>query len=236
MPTDPLPPTYNLMPEDPPAPKPAAAPQQTVPHSPAKGNQFGPVFPFGTGRLFSCRYLFFKHDQAPLVMMTGVWRQGHIAGINLHYLTFPYVKWMIEHYCGHADFSWQAIKGDKYIANAFRCYKRAGLRLVRGIDCDFLKTVLNSLRSFDPEEIEAMRKEVNKQLQQRMNPKADELTERDKRTGRKYTNIVYPAGNYDTNPNVPLKDARSPNPSPSVNAPNRGPIPGGPASVPGTPI
>ncbi|WP_371357750.1 hypothetical protein, partial [Salmonella sp. M227] len=86
--------------------------------------------------------------------------------------------------------------------------KRAGLRLVRGIDCDFLKTVLNSLRSFDPEEIEAMRKEVNKQLQQRMNPKADELTERDKRTGRKYTNIVYPAGNYDTNPNVPLKDAR----------------------------
>lgn len=229
MPTDPLPPTYNLMPDD----NPASTPQN-VPQTPAaKGNQYGPVYPFGTGKLFSCRYLFFKHDQAPLIMMTGVWaKTGHIAGVNLHYLTFPYVKWMIQHYCGHADFSWQAIKGDKYIANAFRCYKRSGLRLVRGIDCDFLKTILNSLRSFDPEEIEAMRKEVNKQLQQKMNPKADDL----KRTGQQYTKNIYPNDNYDTNKNVPLKDTRSPNDSPTVNTPNRGTIPGSPASVPGKPI
>ncbi len=234
MPTEPLPPNYNQTPQDPLSPKSTATSQQNAPHTPAKGNQYGPVYPFGTGRLFSCKYLFFKHDQAPLVLMTGIWAQtGHIAGVNLHYLTFPYVKWMIQHYCGHGDFSWQSIKGDKYIANAFRCYKRAGLRLVRGIDCDFLKTVLNSLRSFDPEEIEAMRKEVNKQLQQRMNPKADEFTER---TGQRYTKMVYPDGSYDTNPNIPLKNTRSPSDSPMVNAPNRGTVPGSPASVPGTPI
>lgn len=179
--------------------------------------------------------MFFKHDQAPLVLMTGIWaKTGHIAGINLHYLTFPYVKWMIHHYCGHADFSWHSIKGDKYIANAFRCYKRAGMRLVRGIDCDFLKTILTSLRSFDPEEIEAMRKEVNRQLKQRMNPTADEL--KNKRNGRRYTNMVYPNDNYDTNTKVPLKDARSPFDTPTVNPPNRGSIPGQPASHPGTPI
>jgi hypothetical protein len=236
MPADPLPPNNNMS-EASPTQTPASNTQKSVPQSPAKGNQYGTVFSFGSGKLFSCRYLFFKHDQAPLVMMTRIWpKTGHIAGINLHYLTFPYVKWMIEHYCGHGDFSWKSIKGDTYIANAFRCYKRAGLRLVRGIDCDFLKTVLNSLRSFDPEEIEAMRKEVNKQLQQRMNPKADELTGKDKRTGRQYTKNIYPDGSYDNNPNVPLKDTQSPNSIPAANTPNRGSIPGTSATVPGTPI
>lgn len=186
---------------------------------PAKGNQWGPAVPFGAGHLFSCQYLLWKHDRTPLVLMTSRYDDGRIAGINLHYLTFPYVRWLIQHYCGTGTFRYTTIKNDKYIVNSFRTYKFAGMRLVRGIDCDFLKTVLNSLRSFDPEEIEAMRREVNKQLKTRMNMKADEFSREHRDSARKFTKGIYPDESYDINQGVPLRDTRSPHPQPTLEPP-----------------
>lgn len=212
--------------------------QQQPPYLPAKGNQYGPAFPYGPGHLFGCQYLFWKHDQKPLVLMTSKYHDGRIAGLNLHYLTFPYVRWLIQHYCGNNAFRYVTIKGDKYIVNAFRTYKFAGLRRVRGIDCDFLKTVLHSLRSFDPEEIEAMRQEVNKQLRERMNMKADEYSRQHRDKARGLTRMVYPEPypeGYDVHPNIPLKDTRSPLDSPALERPGAS-IPGNPASQPGRPI
>jgi len=174
--------------------------------------------------------------------MTSRYSDGRIAGLNLHYLTFPYVRWLIQHHCGNDAFRYTTIKGDKYIVNSFRTYKFAGLRLVRGIDCDFLRTVLTSLRSFDPEEIEAMRKEVNKQLRERMNMKADEYSRRHRDQARGFTKSVYPEPypeGYDVHPTIPLKDTRSPHENPTLEPPTTGTIPpiaGSPASQPGTPI
>jgi hypothetical protein len=175
--------------------------------------------------------------------MTSRYHDGRIAGLNLHYLTFPYVRWLIHYHCGNNSFRYTTIKNDRYIKNAFRTYKFAGLRLVRGIDCDFLKTVLHSLRSFDPEEIEAMRREVNRQLRQKLQERAEEFARKHRDQARNLTRQVYPKPypeGYDVHPTIPLKDTRSPNENPDLEA-REGisplpPIPGRPASEPGTPI
>jgi hypothetical protein len=139
------------------------------------GNQFGPFFSFQKGSLISFQYLFQKHDPKPFVLFIRTYMDGRLAGLNLHYLTFPYVKRLISQYCGNQSLSYQAIKGDEFLVNAYRTYKRTGLRRVQLVDCEFLKTILESLRVLDPEEIEAMRKEVNKQLKEKLNQKAEEL-------------------------------------------------------------
>jgi hypothetical protein len=187
-------------------------------------NQFGPsVKSFSPGFLFSCQYMFFKHDPNPLVLMTKVYPDQRIAGVNLHYLTFPYVRHLIREYCGKGTFSYQAIKGDRFIANAFRTYKRAGLRGVKAIDCQFLISILGQLRSFNPAEIEAMRKEVQRQLRERINPKADELA-------RQLSQAV-PPGKADFGLSRPTQ---SPLATPTLGSvPGTGTIPGQPGSIPG---
>lgn len=179
------------------------------------GNQYGPTLSggFSPGFLFSCQYLFYKHDPNPLVLTTKVYPDQRVAGLNLHYLTFPYVRQLVQAYCGKGTLSYQAIKGDKFVANAFRTYKRAGLRSVKAIDCQFLVTMLGQLRSFNPTEVEAMRKEVQRQLQERVNPKAGDLA-------RQYGRMIPPA-------------QPAPEPHPSATVPGTaGTIPGQPASIP----
>ena len=78
------------------------------------------------------------------------------------------------------------------------------------------------MHSFDPEEIEAMRKEVNRQLRERMNMKADEYSRRHRDQARGLTRAVYPEPypeGYDVHPTIPLKNTRSPNENPSLEPP-----------------
>lgn len=126
------------------------------------------------GALATFQYLYWKHDPYPLVLCSGVYQSdGRVAGINLHYLTFKYIKYLITQYCGK-QFSYPLIKGNMYIYNAFRTYKRDGLRMTKMMDCNFLLALLGSVRSFSPTEIEAIRQEVQRQLRERMNPTAEE--------------------------------------------------------------
>lgn len=187
-------------------------------------NQHGPSYQtFGPGYLFSCEYMFYKHDPRPLVLMTRFYADGKVGGLNLHYLTFPYMKHLIENYCGKGTFTWQQVKTDKFIANSYRCYKRNGLRLVKGIDCKFLVVILSQLRSFNPEEVEAMRKEVQKQLKEQLNPKATDMA-------RRYSQVI--PGQED---NYGLdRETRSPDQVPNIaTIPT---TPGEPATIPGKPI
>lgn len=189
-----------------------------------KANQYGPTYKsFAPGFLFGCEYLFFKHDPRPLVLMTRIYQDKRIAGVNLHYLTFPYMRHLIKTYCGKGTFSYQAIKQDRFIVNAYRSYKRQGLRLVKGIDCNFLIAMMGQLRSFNPEEIEAMRKQVQKQLQERFNPRATEFA-------RKYSQIV-PPGKEDFGVPRPTK---SPHDTPNLGTvPTSGTVPSKSATIPG---
>jgi len=115
------------------------------------------------------------HDPYPMVLITDIWPR-YIRGVNLHYLTFPYIKRLLTGFGGR-PFNYQAnIKADKYLANSFRMYVRQGIRQPKRLDTDFLLNVLASVRSFAPGELERIRMNIQQQIQNRLQAKASELT------------------------------------------------------------
>jgi hypothetical protein len=141
-------------------------------------NQYGPIYNRMTqtitkGSLVSFNYTFHKpgHDPYPLVLITDIW-QNYIRGVNLHYLTFPDIKRLLQPNCNNLGFSYSNIKGDEYIVSAFRQYKRRGIRQIRKLDCAFLLNVLASVRSLNPSEVDAIRRSVREQIQRLTNPAA----------------------------------------------------------------
>jgi len=115
------------------------------------------------------------HDPYPMVIVTDIWPK-YIRGVNLHYFVFPYVKDILNRGAGNPGFSYLHIRSDKYLANAFRMYVRDGIKRARILDSDFLMTILNNVRSFSPSELERIRQEIESQIQERLQVKADELT------------------------------------------------------------
>ena len=117
------------------------------------------------------------HDPYPMVIITDIWPK-YIRGVNLHYLTFPYVKRLLTNY-GGKNFSYFNIRSDRYMANAFRMYVRMGVQQPKRLDNEWLMDVLASVRSFGPGEIEQIRSNIQKQIQARLQAKANELTSYD---------------------------------------------------------
>lgn len=145
------------------------------------------------GDLISFNYTLHRpgHDAYPLVLVTdpnypiatkttksGVTLAGqYIRGINLHYLTFPIIKKLIfpnnqQSVCENPNFTYQSIKGDGYISSAFRQYKKTGINLVKKLDCSFIVNSMGISRSFNPNEIEAIRNSVREQINRIVNPPA----------------------------------------------------------------
>jgi hypothetical protein len=152
--------------------------RQGPPYRHIPANQYGPsVKTVGKGSLIYFNYLFYIHDPYPLVVITDIFPQ-YIRGVNLHYLTFPYIRRLLQPHCDDQGFSYYNIKGDQFIVNAFRTYKRSGIRTLKSLDCDFILNVLASVRSFDPAEIEGLRRIVQGQIRQRFQPRAELMTER----------------------------------------------------------
>ncbi len=148
-------------------------------------NQYGPSIKRITkGSLVSFNYALWKHDPNPLIIITDIFGD-YIRGVNLHYLTLPYIKRILSSHCDNMMFSYFIIKQDTYIANAFRTYKRIGIRLIRKLDCNFLVSVLSAARTMNPAEVIAMRKFVQDQLRRQVNPKAQA-------TGEKYMGMLQP--------------------------------------------
>ena len=130
------------------------------------------------GSLVTFSYLFHKpgHDPVPLVLITDVWDK-YVRGINLHYLTFPVIKKLMfpgpgQSICESPQFTYQYIKGNDYIVSAFRQYKRNGIESLKKLNCEFIVNALAISRSFDPNEIEAIRKSVREQIRRLVNPQA----------------------------------------------------------------
>lgn len=118
------------------------------------------------------------HDPYPMVILTDVW-PNYVRGLNLHYLTFPYVKRILENWGGNQSFGYSNIRPDRYMANAFRMYVRAGVTRPKRLDSEWLKMILESVRSFAPGEIEKIKANIQKQIQSRLQVKAKELTSYD---------------------------------------------------------
>lgn len=115
------------------------------------------------------------HDPYPMIIITDIWPK-YIRGVNLHYLTFPYIKRILQNYGGNQSFSYSNIRPDGYMANAFRMYVRMGVLQPKRLDTEFLLNVLGSVRSFSPDELEKIRDNIRRQIQDRLQAKANELT------------------------------------------------------------
>jgi hypothetical protein len=143
--------------------------------------------PIGKGSLVVAKYDFWKHDPYPLILVSGIYNDQRLAGVNLHYLTYPYIKKLLQNYCNKKSFSYPLIKGDRYIVQAFRTYKRSGLRSARVIDCDFVLNTMGIARSYNPNEVEKIRQHIQRQLRQEINPRADDVLGRQPTQGVKPT-------------------------------------------------
>lgn len=146
------------------------------------------------GSLISFQYSFYKHDLTPLCLVGKIWTgkyAGMISGLNLHYLTFRYIKYLVNAFCGK-NFQYSMIRGDKYIVNAYRSYKREGRKQVKQIDCDFINQTLQKARSFKPGEVEKIRAEVQRQLKEKFHPRADDMA-------KEYQESIFKQGHKDYN-------------------------------------
>lgn len=115
------------------------------------------------------------HDSHPMVIITDIW-PTFLRGVNLHYLTFPYIKQILQGHCNNNNYSWRTVKSDKYIAGAFRMYSRAGIKQVKKMDCSWLLDVLGAVRSFSESELQKLQEQIQAQIQAKLQAKAKELT------------------------------------------------------------
>ncbi len=156
-------------------------------------NQYGPnLTTVGKGSLVKFNYVGIPgksviHDSHPVVIIYAM-RGDLVKGVNIRYLTFPYIRSLLgsnslpmwgatgpqvgQSNCDNPNISYNNIKGDKYITNAFRSYKRSGIKTLRKLDCGFLLKILGEMRSFNPNEVDQMRGFVRQQLRNLNQPKA----------------------------------------------------------------
>ena len=128
------------------------------------------------GALAFFQYLFFRHDNSPLILVTDAF-PDHIRGVNLHFLSFNFVKRILGMYCGK-PFSYANIKHDNYVRDSFRSYKRSGIRGLKILDCPSINNLLQDRRKaykYNPQELQQIREQLRKQLVRMANPRAEEL-------------------------------------------------------------
>jgi hypothetical protein len=142
-----------------------------------RANQYGPsVKKLGPGSLVQFTYVFAKpnHDKTPLVLITRL-MNNYIKGINLHYLTFPVIKNILQpsgmNACNNPSFSYNMIKSNRQIPEAFRIrqYKKIGISRLKIMDCNFILNVMGTVRAIDPQEVEAIRNTIRDQLNRTIN-------------------------------------------------------------------
>jgi hypothetical protein len=136
----------------------------------------------GRGSLISFNYprsMSYKpnrlHDPTPILIISDI-QPTYIRGVNLHYLTVPYLKTFLLSNGRNTNFNYATnIKPDKYLADSFRMYYRLGMQQQRKLDVSFLMQLLSVVRSFSPDELERIRNELRQQIQRRVQIKAAEL-------------------------------------------------------------
>lgn len=116
------------------------------------------------GSLINFDYLYYKNDPHPVVLITAVY-PNKVYGVNLNYLTYPYIKKLIRMSCGKIGFTYQSIKYDRFIEHAFRSYKPTGIKNIKIMDCEIVNRVLQKVRSIDPNEIELIEREIRSQIE-----------------------------------------------------------------------
>ena len=117
------------------------------------------------GRVISFMYSWYKHDPYPVIITTGLLSNGRIGGLNIRYLPFPVFRTLLNVWAGNPGFSYQAVvKQAPLLRRAFRTYKIQGIRNAKAIDWKAMLSVLSIIRSYSPEEMEAIKQAVDNQI------------------------------------------------------------------------
>lgn len=126
--------------------------------------------PVTQGGLIVFHYMMWKNDPTPVVIVSSVVPGVMIKGVNLHYLSFPYVKRVLGIGGGNPSFSYYNIKADRYLSGAFRSYSWSGIDFssMRVLDTKFLLQTMRMVNSFDPLQIRAIRQQIESQLNQQV--------------------------------------------------------------------
>lgn len=129
-----------------------------------------------TGSLVSFGYTFWRNDPYPLIIVIDNRLGGNtISGINLHYLTFRDIREVVSR-AGKMGFSYRSVSDSRPFRDAYRSYKRIGVRQMRALDPSYLMGVMGAVRSYDPAEAQIIRRQVQEQMRQQVNPKAPGAT------------------------------------------------------------
>ncbi|MCK9459720.1 MAG: hypothetical protein M0R80_08785 [Proteobacteria bacterium] len=141
------------------------------------------------GSIIRFGYRNWKHDPYPVVIVTDVsWaarqrtnggiEQPFIKGINLNYLTsFDFQRIVIN--CGNAAFSYNTIMGDNQLKRAYRHYVVGfdNIQNLQMLNCDDIVAARDISRAYDPNQMDAIKQSIQRQLEQQVNIKAEELSQ-----------------------------------------------------------
>jgi hypothetical protein len=136
-----------------------------------------------TGALVSFNYTFWRNDPYPLIIIIeNNPGKDKISGVNLHYLTFRDIRDLIGR-AGKMGFSYRSVSESRPFRDAYRSYKRSGVRQMKVLDPSYLMGVMGMVRSFDPADAQIVRRQVQEQLRQQINPKANQAANLDQAGG-----------------------------------------------------
>lgn len=132
-----------------------------------------------TGGLISFNYTFWQHDPYPLlIIIDNTPGRDKISGINLHYLTFRDIKDLIAR-AGKMGFSYRSVADSRTFKDSYRSYKRIGVRQMKILEPSYLLGVMGMVRSYDPADVQVIRRQVQEQLKSQINPKAGQVANLD---------------------------------------------------------
>ena len=72
-------------------------------------------------------------------------------------------------------FNYKNVKPYEYIVDAYRTYKRNGLKNLKVLDCDLILRSMSVSRSIDPQEAEAIRENVRNQISNLINTSVEQM-------------------------------------------------------------
>ena len=131
--------------------------------------------PTVNGQVLSFFYSHFDHDPYPIIISTGPMTYGRIGGLNLHYLTFPIFRALLNNWAGNPAFNYFIIKNQLIIKNAFRSYKITGIKNVKKIHYKAILEAMSIQRNFSPQEMLAIQQAVDQYVLSRQPEILNEL-------------------------------------------------------------
>lgn len=137
--------------------------QNQVRPTPLPANVEGSIQP---GMLVWFPYTQAKNDMSPLIIVARAEQGRLLKGVNLHYLTFPYIRRVLLGAGGNPSFSYYNIRSDRYIVNAYRSYTWNAVLWNRAkiFDTKFIIQTISMMKTMDPLQLRAIRMDIENQL------------------------------------------------------------------------